>query len=60
MQLLNINKKYHDLQNKRFIDPSYSNIKGYLQVDIVNYYRLHPNRDNWLKNFIKSEYLVIT
>ena len=48
------------LQNKRFIDPSYSNIKGYLQVDIVNYYRLHPNRDNWLKNFIKSEYLVIT
>lgn len=48
------------LQNNYWVDNDYNGIIGYLQIDIINYYKINPNRKEWLKNFRKSEYLVIT
>lgn len=48
------------IQNKMSIDSEYNDIIGYIQIDIVNYYRICPNRENWVKNFEKNGYMVYT
>lgn len=48
------------LQNNLFIDHEFNDIIGYLQVDLVNYYRINPDRHNWLERFKHSTYQVFT
>jgi hypothetical protein len=48
------------LQNGLYPDILFKNILGYIQVDIINYYHINPNRETWIKNFLQEPYLVIT
>ena len=48
------------IQHELSIDSEFNDVQGYLQVDIVNYYRINPYRKKWLKLFEQEPYVVIT
>lgn len=48
------------LQHNLHIDNSFKNFKAYIQLDIINYYKINNNRKKWLLNFKKHKYIVMT
>lgn len=48
------------IQNGIFLDEEFKYYMGYIQVDIQNYYKINPHRKQWLKEFKKVPYAVLT
>jgi len=48
------------LQDDFYVDNEFSNIRGYIQMDPVNYYQLHPDQKVWLDSYRKTTYFVVT
>jgi hypothetical protein len=48
------------IQNNFYVDSEFKDIKGYIQVDPINYYKMNPDREEWLKSYKNSSYYVVT
>lgn len=48
------------IQHNMFIDDYFKTYSAYIQIDIINYYKINKKRNIWLKNFMNTDYVVIT